>query len=330
MNKTTLKFSILIPAYKKIFFRECIDSILSQTYRNLELIIVDDNSPEDLISVVSSFNDSRIRYYRNENNCGAVNVVDNWNKCLDYATGDYIICMGDDDKLLPHCLEEYNKLIKEYPNYEIYHAWTEIINENSEVIRLQEARPIWESVYSMMWHRWNGRIQYIGDFLFKTSTLRKKGGFYKLPLAWASDDITTYIMAQDTGIINSQIPLFQYRINSFSISSSGSIKIKMKTIDQANDWYTSFLGNQVPTTEGTAITFKKMVQKELANMIVKSKIYTICDDFTSNGFFKTGLYWISNKKSYDLSWGMIAYAAIEALKRKHAMKKNISKSYTNM
>lgn len=329
MDITNIKFSIAIPAYKKVYFQECIESILSQTYDNFELIIVDDHSPEDLKSVISSFTDSRIRYYRNETNCGAINVVDNWNKCLDYATGDYIICMGDDDKLLPNCLEEYNQLIRQYPNYEIYHAWTEIINENSEVIRLQEARPIWECVYSMMWHRWNGRLQFIGDYLFKTSTLRKRGGFYKLPLAWASDDITTYIMAQETGIINSQIPLFQYRINSYSISSSGSIKIKMKTINQAESWYKDFLEKNIPITKKSSETFKKMVQKELANITVKSKIYTMCDDFTSNGFFKTGLYWISNKGIYHLSLGMIVYAAIEAFKRKHAFKKNISKSYTH-
>lgn len=329
MNKTNIKFSILIPAYKKIFFRECIDSILSQTYKNLELIIVDDKSPEDLETLISSYNDTRIFYYRNENNCGAINLVDNWNKCLDYASGDYLICMGDDDKLLPNCLEEYTKLINKYPDCNIYHAWTEIINENSEIIRLQEARPIWESVYSMMWHRWNGRIQYIGDYLFKTETLREKGGFFKLPLAWASDDITTYIMAKETGIINSQIPLFQYRVNSYSISTSGCIKIKMETIDQAHAWYESFLKEQTHTLDSTSTIFKKMVNKELSNMTIKSKIYTMCDDFMSNGFLKTGLYWFSHKGKYNLSIGMIVYAAIEAFKRKHASKNNISKSYTN-
>lgn len=38
--------------------------------------------------------------------------------------------MGDDDKLLPTCLEEYNKLIERHPNLGVYHAWTQIIDEN--------------------------------------------------------------------------------------------------------------------------------------------------------------------------------------------------------
>ena len=106
-----MKFSVTIPAYKAKFLKEAIESVLSQTYEKFELIIVDDNSPENLKAIVDEFSDSRIRYYRNPQNCGAVNVVDNWNICLSYCTGEYVICMGDDDRLLPNCLYEYLKLI---------------------------------------------------------------------------------------------------------------------------------------------------------------------------------------------------------------------------
>ena len=101
-------------------------------------------------SVVDQFHDSRIKYYRNEKNCGAINVVDNWNICLSYAIGDYVICMGDDDKLLPNCLEEYVKLIKKYPNIGLLHGWTEIIDEKSNPIRLTVHRCEFESAISLM------------------------------------------------------------------------------------------------------------------------------------------------------------------------------------
>ena len=156
-------FSVTIPAYKAKYFKECIDSILAQTYSDFELIIVNDASPEDLDSIVSSYSDSRIRYYINEKNCGAVNVVDNWNKCLEYAKGEYIICMGDDDRLLPNCLEEYVKLMEKYPGLGVYHAWTEIIDEKGEYKNMTDARPEYESVYSLIWHRWKGRSQYIKE-----------------------------------------------------------------------------------------------------------------------------------------------------------------------
>ena len=74
-----MKFSITIPAYKRSYLKEAIDSCLAQTYGDFELIIVNDHSPENLDAIVTQYNDPRIRYYVNEKNCGAVNVVDNWN-----------------------------------------------------------------------------------------------------------------------------------------------------------------------------------------------------------------------------------------------------------
>lgn len=222
-----MKFSITIPAYKQRYLYEAIESCLAQTYKDFELIIVDDASPENLKSVVDRFQDSRIRFYRNEKNCGALNVVDNWNICLGYATGDYIICMGDDDRLLPNCLDEYDKLIGKYPNLNVYHALTEIIDENSQFCYMQEMRPEREGIYSMIYGRLrNKRQQYIGDWLFRTQWLKNLGGYVNIPMAWGSDDLTAYKAAVNHGVANSQIPMFQYRENHQTISSNGNMLVK--------------------------------------------------------------------------------------------------------
>lgn len=227
MNKNTL-FTIAIPAFKSKFLGEAVESCLSQTYGNFEVVIVDDASPEDLKSVMDRYHDDRIKFYRNEKNCGAEQVVDNWNKCLSYASGEYIICMGDDDKLKPNCLEVYERLTNEYPNVDVFHAWTEIINENGAIIAMQEPRPIFESSYSMLYNRFRyDRIQYIGDWLFRTQQLKNKGGFYNLPFAWGSDDMTVFLTAKMNGIVNSQLPLFQYRVNTLTITNSGNDEKKI-------------------------------------------------------------------------------------------------------
>ena len=237
-----IRFSIAIPAYKSYYLKECIDSILVQSYEDFELIIVNDASPEDLDSIVSLYSDERIHYYRNKENCGAINVVDNWNKCLEYASGDYIICMGDDDCLRPNCLEQYVGLIEKYPKLGVYHAWTEIIDENSVLYDLQAPRPEWESSLSLLWNRWNGRDkQFIGDFCFSVPLLKQIGGFINFPLAWASDDVTAVKCAQFGGIANTQIPCFQYRQNRYTISSVGKSDIKLEAMVQEKEWYVSFL-----------------------------------------------------------------------------------------
>ena len=61
--------SVIIPVYNvEEYLRECIDSVLNQTYQNWELLIVDDCSTDKTDEIVASFNDGRIRYFKNEKN----------------------------------------------------------------------------------------------------------------------------------------------------------------------------------------------------------------------------------------------------------------------
>lgn len=238
-----MRFSITIPAYKGRFLSEAIHSVLRQTYTDWELIIVDDCSPENLKAIVEPFlKDTRIRFYRNEKNCGAEKVVDNWNICLSYCTGDYVICIGDDDCLTPCCLQEYKNIIEKYPELNVYHGRTEIINEESQKTGEQEERPEWESAISLIWNRWATRdMQFIGDFCYKTEHLREHGGYYWLPLAWGSDDISAVRAAESKGIANANNFCFRYRSNSFSITSSGNAEIKMDATSASYKWFAKFI-----------------------------------------------------------------------------------------
>ena len=291
-----MKFSITIPAFKQKYLYEAIESCLAQTYKDFELIIVDDASPEDLKSVVDKFHDDRIRYYRNKKNCGALNVVDNWNICLGYVQGDYVICMGDDDRLLPNCLEEYAQLIEAYPEVDVFHGWTEIIDEESKSIDINEPRPLKESVYSLMYYRLKGRQQYIGDFLYKTEALRKNGGYYYLPLAWGSDDITAYIAAASHGIVNSQNVLFQYRKNKYTISKSSNCKIQIQSFLKYKQWAFDFLENH---KKDMSDIFYVKIKNEFNHLFKKKMLGTIGKDLSSNGL-KNIYFWLSNAKKYDI------------------------------
>lgn len=238
-----MKFSITIPAYKSRYLREAIESVVVQSYDDWELIIVDDCSPEDLQSIAAPYlKDPRVRYYRNAKNCGAMKVVDNWNICLGYVTGDYVICMGDDDRLKPCCLEEYVKLMEKHPGLAVYHARTEIIDEDGQPRFMQEERPEWESALSLLWNRWDNRPdQYIGDFCYDTGKLRAEGGYFYLPLAWGSDDVTAVRAAREGGIANTLVPCFEYRQNGQTITSSNNARIKLEATLEAHSWFRSFI-----------------------------------------------------------------------------------------
>ena len=308
------KFSVTIPAYKRTYLKETIDSCLSQTYQNFELVIVNDASPEDLDSIVSSYSDKRIRYYKNEKNCGAVNVVDNWNKCLEYANGDYIICMGDDDRLLPNCLQEYVNLISENPGLGVYHAWTEVIDENGNFFNMQSPRPKYEGAFSLCWNRWNGRrLQFIGDFCFETKRLKDDGGFYKLPMAWASDDISAVRAARFNGIANTQEVCFQYRVNRQSITRTGSFLIKMEATLGEKEWYENFVRTVQPINV-IEEKYKELISEYL-DLHFRDKFKNqMSADMKSNPF--NVIHWIKNRKKFGLSLIRVLEALFLAQKRR--------------
>ncbi|WP_395400051.1 glycosyltransferase family 2 protein [Pseudoduganella sp. UC29_106] len=94
--------SVCIPTYNgATYLRQAVDSVLSQTFTDFELLIVDDCSSDDTAQVVAGYSDPRIRFLRNQHNLGA---QENWNRCLAEARGRYFKLLPQDDVLAPACL----------------------------------------------------------------------------------------------------------------------------------------------------------------------------------------------------------------------------------
>ncbi|WP_031425170.1 glycosyltransferase family 2 protein [Flavimarina sp. Hel_I_48] len=318
-NLNQIYFSIGIPAYKGEYLQECIESILSQNYKNFELIIINDCSPDPIDTIVREFNDPRINYFLNEQNIGGKDLVLNWNKCLSKASGNYFILMGDDDKMEPDYLQEFKKLILKYPDLAIYHCRSIIIDENSKPIMLTPSCPEFETVYENIWHRRFGdRIQFISDFVYKTSTLKAMGGFYNLPMAWASDDISAFRAMQEKGIAHTNKPLLNYRKHPKTLSNSGNILLKMNAIMLQIKWFKSFLAD-TPTCPLDQITHS-YICRHLPKNFQKQKLMTIKESM-NNGLLKRMFLWFRKRKIYKITTQEIIYAMLLNVKTAFVNKK---------
>lgn len=300
-------FSILIPTYKSRFLKEAIESVLSQSYSHFEIVIVDDCSPENIRCVVDSYVDDRIRYYRNDYNIGGIDVVENWNRCLNYAIGDFVICMGDDDMLCSNCLEEYLFLIDKYPNLNVFHGMTEMIDENGQICDAQDLRPEFEPTSLFILNRWRGRKQYIGDFLFRTTVLKSLGGFYKVPLAWGSDDISAAMVAGSDGIANTYKTVFLYRYSGITISRNHMEKYKMQAVLEEEDWYRVFMESLTAHNERERI-FVKLLFNEFFRYFSKKKAMLMADSISYNPL--SVFYWLSCRRQLKISFSYFLYGLL--------------------
>lgn len=212
------KYTFLLPAYKPDFFKEALDSILGQTYKDFDLIILDDCSPYDLKSIVDEYKDSRITFHRNEENMGGKNLVSCWNKLLSYAEGEYIILASDDDVYELNFLEEMDKLAQKYPEVDLLRARVRRIDDKGEIFAedalYKEHGDCIDYIYQK---HFNNGITCMACFVFKTEALKSEGGFEYLPVAWHSDDASSLKVCKN-GIANSSQILFNFRTSSVNIS----------------------------------------------------------------------------------------------------------------
>ena len=109
------KVSFVVPCYKLgHLLPECVNSILSQSYSDLEVLIMDDCSPDNTPQVANSFQDGRIRHIRNNQNLGHLR---NYNKGIELARGKYIWLISADDYLRTrNVLQRYVETMESNPN----------------------------------------------------------------------------------------------------------------------------------------------------------------------------------------------------------------------
>lgn len=96
--------TVVIPTFnRENTIKRCIKSVLNQTYNDIEVIVVDDNSTDNTFKIISQMADNRIRYHRNKKNVGA---CASRNLGISMAKGDYIAFQDSDDEWLPEKLKK--------------------------------------------------------------------------------------------------------------------------------------------------------------------------------------------------------------------------------
>lgn len=135
-NDTSMRplISVVMATYNgEKFIEEAIQSVLDQTFKDFEFIIVDDGSIDATATIISSFKDDRIVYFKKDNNTG---IADSLNIGIAKAKGIYIARMDDDDVCM---LERFEKQLEVFEiNKNIILCGTNVLDKNSRTLKAPE------------------------------------------------------------------------------------------------------------------------------------------------------------------------------------------------
>ena len=209
-----LKYSIIIPVYNtEKYIRKCLDSVKKQTYKNYEVIIINDGSTDNSLEIINEYTkDKRFKVYSIKNG-GLSNAR---NQGLKYVTGDYICFLDSDDYLNEDLLLELSKIDKKY---DMIKYKTNIVEENGNLIRkentsIENKEVTLEEIQNLEFLEPAWIYAYKKDFFIKNKFKYEKGKLYEdygltpLCLAKANDiyilDYYGYNYVQRQGSIISE------------------------------------------------------------------------------------------------------------------------------
>jgi glycosyltransferase involved in cell wall biosynthesis len=130
-NKKPL-VSVCIPTYNaEKTVGSTVQSILNQTYQNLEIVIVDNASTDNTLGLLQQFRDPRIKIYTNSKNIGGEK---NWSRCIELASGEYIAIFHADDLYMLDMVEKQVQAFHDNPAIGAVFTMANHINERGEII----------------------------------------------------------------------------------------------------------------------------------------------------------------------------------------------------
>ena len=169
------KFSIILPVMNGgEYVKDCINSILSQTLTNFNLIVLDNCSTDGTVQWIESINDERIIIYPS---ITPLSIEENWGRILSVTKNEYITLIGHDDILMPDYLKIMDILINKFPDASLYQTHFSYIDAKGKSIRNCKPMKEIESGPQFLQSILQSRIDIVGTgFMMRSKDYDELGG----------------------------------------------------------------------------------------------------------------------------------------------------------
>jgi len=214
--------SVLIAAYnEEKYILECIDSIINQTYNNIEIIVIDDGSTDKTLDILESYNDNRLKIFTHENR----GRVFSRNRALSLASGKYVILQDADDWSDKRRIESQVNTAEELNGNPVVGCNYVIVKNNTQMIKCYPEEDI--DIRKRM-----SRLFFSQAFLpasillLRSHLIALKGWREKFDVACEDGDLLDRIYEDDSSVFyNIQHALYYYRINEGSVTNKVDLTI---------------------------------------------------------------------------------------------------------
>lgn len=210
-----VKITVLMPVYNAAaFVGDAIRSIIRQTFKEFEFLVIDDGSTDKTVEIVESFSDKRIRLLRNGTNLGVAKTL---NRGLDLALGKYVARMDADDICYPKRLNIQYNFMEKNPNVGLAGSWVKYFGDQLPVVERTPSGPEVAKAFMMF-----------DNPIFHPTAIIRKESFDRNNLRYnpnynRTEDFELWLRASKYfDLDNIEVPLIKFRIHSSSVSSSAS------------------------------------------------------------------------------------------------------------
>lgn len=214
------KISIIVPVYNaEKTLAKCVNSIINQSYNNIEIILINDGSRDSSLEVIKTLyaNDHRIKYI-NQQNSGVSNARNNG---LKKAVGDYVVFVDSDDYIGENFIENYIKLLDRNPNALIYQSFTsEYLDRNKKEVlpdKIYQDDGILDAIMLLEEKRCLGGAC---NKIFRMNIIKNYNIFFNESFSYGEDKIFTldYLKHISTIVLSSHTDYYYNRKHNGSLS----------------------------------------------------------------------------------------------------------------
>lgn len=213
------KFSIILPVRNGgQYVKECVNSILAQTYPHFNLVVLDNASSDGTLEWIRSVKDERIVIYPSAE---SLSIEKNWARIVRVPKNEFITCIGHDDILLPGYLEEMNALLEQYPDAALYQSHFNFIDARGEKIRSCLPVDTIHSPKDFLGHILGMTIDVNGTgFMTRAADFDRIGGIPAYPNLLFADFTLWLQLTRISYKVTSQKNCFAYRLHQSMTTTS--------------------------------------------------------------------------------------------------------------